>query len=65
MLGEQEVPVLDIDLEPYFRKTRIDDYGKHMLKVSKAALAAGMGVNTHCIGIRGNRLCLKYWKQRL
>lgn len=31
---------------------------EYITKVSKAALQAGMGVNTHCIGIRGNRLCL-------
>jgi predicted amidohydrolase YtcJ len=107
MLGEQEVPVLDIDLEPYFKANRIDNYGNHMLKVksvklffdgalgsrgaaffedysddpgnngllritpgyitkvSKAALAAGMGVNTHCIGIRGNRLCLEAYGEAL
>lgn len=107
MLGEQEVPVLDVDLEPYFKKNRIDNYGDHMLevksiklffdgalgsrgaaffeqyaddpdntgllritpeyitKVSKAALAAEMGVNTHCIGIRGNRLCLDAYAEAL
>jgi len=100
MLGEQEVPVLDVDLVPYFKKNRIEGYGDHMLavksiklffdgalgsrgaafyedyiddpgnigllritpeyitKVSTAALEANMGVNTHCIGIRGNRMCL-------
>ena len=31
---------------------------EYVTKVSMAALEAGMGVNTHCIGIRGNRLCL-------
>ncbi len=107
MLGEQEVPVLDIDLEPYFKAQRLDNYGNNMLKVrsvklffdgalgsrgaaffedytddpgnngllritpeyitkvSKAALAAGMGVNTHCIGIRGNRLCLDAYQEAL
>ncbi len=107
MLGEQEVPVLDIDLTPYFKANRIDNYGNNMLKVrsvklffdgalgsrgaaffepytddstnkgllrispeyitkvGKAALAAGMGVNTHCIGIRGNRLCLDAYKEAL
>jgi predicted amidohydrolase YtcJ len=107
MLGEQEVPVLDVDLESYFKKNRIDNYGNHMLKVrsvklffdgalgsrgaaffepyaddpdnygllrvtpeyitkvSKAALAAGMGVNTHCIGIKGNRLCLDAYELAL
>ncbi|MFC2121956.1 amidohydrolase, partial [Bacteroidota bacterium] len=100
MFGEQEVPVLDVDLVPYFKKNRIEEYGDHFLsvksiklffdgalgsrgaaffddytddpgnkgllrispeyitKVSKAALEANMGVNTHCIGVRGNRLCL-------
>ena len=33
MLGEQEVPVLDIDLEAYFKANRIDNYGNNMLKV--------------------------------
>jgi predicted amidohydrolase YtcJ len=33
--------------------------------VSKAALEAGMGVNTHCIGIRGNRLCLEAYEKAL
>ncbi|MFC2097998.1 amidohydrolase, partial [Bacteroidota bacterium] len=100
MFGEQEVPVLDVDLVPYFKKNRIEEYGDHFLsvksiklffdgalgsrgaaffddytddpgnkgllrispeyitKVSRAALEANMGVNTHCIGVRGNRLCL-------
>lgn len=31
---------------------------EYITKISKAALMAEMGVNTHCIGIRGNRLCL-------
>lgn len=107
MLGEQEVPVLDTDLEPYFKKNRIENYGNYMLevksvklffdgalgsrgaafyepydddksnigllritpeyitKVSEAALAANMGVNTHCIGIRGNRLCLESYEKAL
>ena len=34
-------------------------------KVSKAALKADMGVNTHCIGIRGNRLCLDAYEKAL
>lgn len=33
--------------------------------ISKAALEAGMGVNTHCIGIRGNRLCLEAYEKAL
>ena len=31
---------------------------EYITKVSRAALEANMGVNTHCIGIRGNRMCL-------
>ena len=31
---------------------------EYITRVAKAALEADMGVNTHCIGIRGNRLCL-------
>ncbi len=31
---------------------------EYITKVSLAALATGMGVNTHCIGIKANRLCL-------
>ncbi len=107
MLGEQEVPVLDLELESYFKKQRIENYGNHRLavksiklffdgalgsrgaafyepyaddpgnigllritpeyitKVSQAALAANMGVNTHCIGIRGNRLCLEAYQNAL
>ncbi len=37
----------------------------YITKVSRAALAANMGVNTHCIGIRGNRLCLEAYGQAL
>jgi predicted amidohydrolase YtcJ len=107
MLGEQEVPVLKVDLEPYFRKNRVENYGRHFLsvrsiklffdgalgsrgaaffksyeddaenrgllridpdyiyRVTRAALKAGMGVNTHCIGIRGNRLCLEAYGKAL
>ena len=36
---------------------------EYVTKVSKAALEAGMGVNTHCIGIRGNRLCLDAYER--
>ncbi len=32
---------------------------EYVYQVAKAALEADMGVNTHCIGIRGNRLCLE------
>jgi predicted amidohydrolase YtcJ len=55
--------------QPYF-----DDPGnKGLLRVTpqyitivaKAALQAGMGVNTHCIGIRGNRLCLEAYEKAL
>jgi len=31
---------------------------EYITRVARAALKVGMGVNTHCIGIRGNRLCL-------
>ncbi len=107
MLGEQENPELDIDLEAYFKKHRIEEYGNYFLSVrsvklffdgalgsrgaaffepysddpgnkgllritpeyiadvSRAALKAGMGVNTHCIGIRGNRLCLDSYEVAL
>lgn len=100
MLGEQEKPELTGDLEAYFQKNRIEQYGNYFLsvrsiklffdgalgsrgaaffqpyaddpgnrgllritpeyitRVARAALKVGMGVNTHCIGIRGNRLCL-------
>ena len=101
MLGAQEESPLEGDLEDYFRRNRIEEYGGYFLsvrsiklffdgalgsrgaafyedysddpgnngllritpeyitKVAKAALKADMGVNTHCIGIRGNRLCLE------
>jgi predicted amidohydrolase YtcJ len=38
---------------------------EYITKISKAALQAGMGVNTHCIGIRGNRLCLDAYEKAL
>jgi predicted amidohydrolase YtcJ len=107
MLGEQEKPVLDFDLLPYFLENRIPEYGNHMLsvraiklffdgalgsrgaafyepyaddpgnigllrvspeyivKVTKAALEADMGVATHCIGIRGTRLCVDAYEEAL
>ncbi|MFC1726723.1 amidohydrolase, partial [candidate division KSB1 bacterium] len=37
----------------------------YIYEVSKAALETGMGVNTHCIGIRGNRLCLEAYEKAL
>ena len=36
---------------------------EYITTISKAALMAGMGVNTHCIGIRGNRLCLDSYER--
>ncbi len=36
---------------------------EYIYKISKAALMADMGVNTHCIGIRGNRLCLDSYEK--
>jgi len=36
---------------------------EYITKVSKAALQVGMGVNTHCIGIRGNSLCLDAYEK--
>ncbi len=36
---------------------------EYIYKISKAALLADMGVNTHCIGIRGNRLCLDSYEK--
>jgi predicted amidohydrolase YtcJ len=36
---------------------------EYIYRVSKAALMADMGVNTHCIGIRGNRLCLDSYEK--
>jgi hypothetical protein len=38
---------------------------EYITNVSRAALKAGMGVNTHCIGIRGNRLCLDAYEAAL
>jgi predicted amidohydrolase YtcJ len=37
----------------------------YIYTVSKAALEADMGVNTHCIGIRGNSLCLDAYERAL
>jgi len=107
MLGEQEKPGLTGDLEAYFQKHRIEQYGNYFLsvrsiklffdgalgsrgaaffqpyaddpgnkgllritpeyitRVARAALKVGMGVNTHCIGIRGNRLCLDAYEVAL
>lgn len=107
MLGEQEKPVLDVDLVSYFSEHRLPEYGNHMLsvrsiklffdgalgsrgaaffepytddpgntgllrvtpeyivKVTKAALEVGMGVNTHCIGTRGTRLCIDSYEEAL
>jgi len=36
---------------------------EYITKISQAALRADMGVNTHCIGIRGNRLCLDAYEK--
>ena len=38
---------------------------EYIYQISKAALKADMGVNTHCIGIRGNRLCLDAYEKAL
>lgn len=38
---------------------------EHIYEVAKAALAVGMGVNTHCIGIRGNHMCLAAYEKAL
>ncbi len=38
---------------------------EYIAHVAKAALEADMGVNTHCIGIRGNRLCLDAYEKAL
>jgi len=38
---------------------------EYISRVSKAALLADMGVNTHCIGIRGNNLCLDAYERAL
>jgi len=107
MLGEEKDLPLDMDLAAFFKKHRIEEYGRHMLSVrsiklyfdgalgsrgaaffqpyeddpentgllritpeyitaiSQAALEAGMSVNTHCIGIRGNRLCLEAYEKAL
>ncbi|MCP4723637.1 MAG: amidohydrolase [bacterium] len=37
----------------------------YIYRVSKAALEVGMGVNTHCIGVRGNRLCIDAYEKAL
>lgn len=107
MLGDQEKPMMDEDLEAFYRKHRVENYGNYLLsarsiklffdgalgsrgaaffqpyeddpankgllrvppeyitKVARAALKTGMGVNTHCIGIRGNRLCLDAYEVAL
>lgn len=36
---------------------------EYITRISQAALLADMGVNTHCIGIRGNRLCLDSYEK--
>jgi hypothetical protein len=36
---------------------------EYITAISRAALEADMGVNTHCIGIRGNRLCLEAYEK--
>jgi hypothetical protein len=38
---------------------------EYITAISEAALKADMGVNTHCIGIRGNRLCLEAYENAL
>jgi len=38
---------------------------EYVYRVAKAALATNMGVCTHCIGIRGNRLCLDAYEKAL
>jgi predicted amidohydrolase YtcJ len=38
---------------------------EYIYQVSKAALLADMGVNTHCIGIRGNSLCLDAYERAI
>ncbi len=38
---------------------------EYITAISKAALEADMGVNIHCIGIRGNRLCLEAFEKAL
>jgi predicted amidohydrolase YtcJ len=37
----------------------------YIYEVTRAALAQGMQVGTHCIGIRGNRLCLEAYGRAL
>ncbi|MCP4713401.1 MAG: amidohydrolase [Planctomycetes bacterium] len=37
----------------------------YIYRVTQAALKVGMGVNTHCIGVRGNRLCLDAYEKAL
>jgi hypothetical protein len=37
----------------------------YIYSISKAALEVDMGVNTHCIGIRGNSLCLDAYERAL
>ncbi|MFC1783556.1 amidohydrolase, partial [Planctomycetota bacterium] len=37
----------------------------YIYRVAQAALKVGMGVNTHCIGVRGNRLCLDAYGRAL
>jgi predicted amidohydrolase YtcJ len=36
---------------------------EYITQISRAALKADMGVNTHCIGIRGNSLCLDAYER--
>ncbi len=38
---------------------------EYIYQISKAALQANMGVNTHCIGIRGNHLCLEAYAKAI
>jgi predicted amidohydrolase YtcJ len=38
---------------------------EYITEVTTAALKAGMSVGTHCIGIRGNRLCLEAYERAL
>lgn len=38
---------------------------EYIYQVTKAALSVEMGVCTHCIGIRGNRLCLDAYEKAL
>jgi len=57
-----------------FFETYADDPGNtgllritpdYISEVTRAALAEGMQVGTHCIGIRGNRLCLEAYGRAL